>query len=459
MFSAVYPPADRPFIRLDGFKVCTCLNHATFFTDLDLDLPSGETTFNSTTAAEFVQLIDYTARKLLERSDRVRMYQRQAQVTANVTVDFAVRGMCYTLAQGFAHGDDWPVIIAHRPWEVLSKKYAGRLLRTIDSQSALPFLNYASEQPPDRSNSDSKPHYNLAYVILVHNNPKKVEALVDALSDPTVFIYLHIDLSAPDSFKTSIRKLAKSRQNIAIMPTEFAISWGHISLLWVEFRAFFDLLDLIDFDYVINLSGSDYPLKSAKTIYQHLERRPGSNWIYWNDGSWQIEHRLDHMFHCTDKTSSKCGLDDTAREWRSWAGLHDLFGHRYKSSQWVILHRSGVEYLRDSEAAKLLLTWAEHTLCPDEMILPILYAASPFVNQTYRDPKRLMRWNGGLHPEDWHSGDKDSIWYWQRHFFWIRKVDVVAEPELKKILDEVRHNDEMWEGAVAPFGGGIVPVD
>jgi hypothetical protein len=38
-------------------------------------------------------------------------------------------------------------------------------------------------------------------------------------------------------------------------------------------------------------------------------------------------------------------------------------------------------------------------------------------------------------------------------------VDVVAEPLLKTILDQVRWYDQMWDGAVAPFNGEIVPVD
>lgn len=369
-------------------------------------------------------------------------------------MDPAVRGMCFSLSQGFTYNDDWPSLVKQRRWK--EKEYAGRLVRTLDPQNALPFLNYIPSQT-----SIQKRHYNLAYTIMVHHNPQQLEALLDALAHPTVFIYIHIDYTAPESFKTITHKMVQNRTNIAIMPTSFAISWAHISLLWVEIRAFFDLLDLISFDYVINLSGSDYPIKSAITIYEHLQRRPGSNWIYWNDGGHlrQTDYRLDNMFHCADKTSKICKLDNTPREWRSWAALHELFPHRYKSSQWVILHRSAVEYMRSSEAGKLLFTWAEHTICPDEMILPTFFAASPFVNRTFKDPKRLMRWNRGMHPLEWSVEDKDSIWWWQKYFFWIRKVDVVAEPAMKEILDQVRWYDEKWDGAVAPFNGEIVPVD
>jgi hypothetical protein len=207
--------------------------------------------------------------------------------------------MCFSLTQGFTYGDDWPSLVKQRRWE--EKEYAGRLVRTLDPQNAIPFLNYIPTQTPIQ-----KKHYNLAYAIMVHDNPPQLEALLNALAHPTVFIYIHIDYTALESFKTIIHKMAQNRTNIAIMPTSFAISWSHISLLWVEIRAFFDLLDLISFDYVINLSGSDYPIKSAITIYQHLQRRPGSNWIYWNDGGHlrQTDYRLDNMFHCAGRNSS-----------------------------------------------------------------------------------------------------------------------------------------------------------
>jgi hypothetical protein len=93
------------------------------------------------------------------------------------------------------------------------------------------------------------------------------------------------------------------------------------------------------------------------------------------------------------------------------------------------------------------------------MILPIFFAASPFVNRTYKDPKRLMRWSGEQHPTTWTMNEKMDIEYWQKYFCWIRKVDVVQDKDLKVLLDGIREKGEMWEGAVADFRWGVVPVD
>jgi hypothetical protein len=105
------------------------------------------------------------------------------------------------------------------------------------------------------------------------------------------------------------------------------------------------------------------------------------------------------------------------------------------------------------------MIWAENTLIPDEMILATFFGNSPMANRTMRDPKRLMRWRGNPHPESWRLPDKETIETWQRHFLWIRKVDVTGDPELKTLLDGIRTKDEMSEDIIAPYKDGIIPVD
>ena len=166
------------------------------------------------------------------------------------------------------------------------------------------------------------------------------------------------------------------------------------------------------------------------------------------------------MFYCQDVDTLVCTFhtETYARESRSWSSIEDLFPKRYKGSQWMILHRSAVEDLRASEAGKILLMWAENMLCPDEIVLTTYFAASPVVAHTYRDPKRLMHWQWGWHPEDWTLEQRTLIETWQEHFFWLRKVDVIVQTELKRVLDRIRRVDEVSKLVVVDFTDGIIPV-
>lgn len=441
------------------------LEGATFFSDIELVLPGIKAPLDAGTAPELVKYIDDAAKQMPLHPDyRRNNFQRQTIVNKELNVDFLKRGICWNVAQGNLLW--WKPYI--RYGQDLDNKFNGRILRTINAEAAFPFLNYDGNLSPKHELSiTSKPSYRLAYVLMVHSNTDNIAALINALADPTVFIYIHVDLGASESFHEEIRKLVEGRTDIAIMPTPFAVAWAHISLIWVELRAFFDLLDLIQFEYIINLSGTDYPLKSAKTIYEHLQKKPASNWLWWNAESknaWELEYRMQNMFHCRElqagtEWENRCSYPPQPHGLREFDGFKDLFPRLYKTSQWMILHSSAVSYLRSSEAGKLLLMHSEHSHIPDEMFFSTYFAASPFSGRTFRDPKRLMFWNGGSHPHEWNKLEKPVIESWADHFLWIRKVDVIRDPELKEFLDDVRRKDKMSSRIVLNYNGGIIPVD
>ena len=463
--SVAYPPQDRPYLAVHNFQFCDTLEGATFFTDLELDAPGFRGTLDHTNALLFAQHIDWTAQQILAHPDFQKDFQRSSKFSETFKTDSLKRGVCWNVAQG--NLQYWGPYVDMN--QTLEGKFAGRMLRTVDEKAALPFLNYdgKSGHPPLTSHN-IKLHYRLAYVLMVHEKAENVAALLDALADPEVFVYIHIDLSSPQAFHQQIRDLVKERQDVAIMPNPFAVTWGHISLIWTEIRAFFDLLDLISFDYVINLSGADYPLKSTKTIYEHLEKKPRSNWVWWrNDGGKntdEVRWRFLNMFHCQSQAAvgdGACRFTYPALEkgYREFDGYKDVFPQLYKTSQWMILHRSAVEELRSSEAAKLLLMHSEHTLIPDEMFFATFLASNSVNQRTFRDPKRLMYWRGGSHPYDWTGADEKLIKDCQSHFLWIRKVDVVGDTKLKKLLDDVRRDDTMSDRMVLKYKEGIIPVD
>ena len=420
---------------------CSCLDNSTFFTDLEIQLPSNATRLNNSTAVEFIHYIDDSSEKFISQHDPNHYhngrFQRETQYTESFIGDALQRGVCLTVAQGMV--ERFYPLVKEAPVETK----VGRILRTLDAEIAMPFLYH------HRPEIKVKPRYTLAYLLLVHNNLPTVIALIDALDDPTVYIYIHVDFNAPNEFREALQELAHNRTNIAVMPTAFSVIWGHATLLWAQIRGFFDLLDLIEFEYVINLSGSDYPLKSAETIYRALEEEPGNNWMDWTQAdSW----RVDWMYQCGAiewdymNLIKQCfDFGEVGVAYRPWDSLVDIFPERYKSSQWLILHRSTVEYLRTSDAVAILMMWAEHLHTPDEMIPATLLASSPFRNSTFRGSKRLIIWpeGGGEHPYQLWYFDEDLIEQHQRDKFFVRKVDVVEDPRLKGILDAIRERDEM----------------
>ena len=456
-------------MRLQGFEVCNCLENATFFTDITLLFNGSQSELNVITAPLLVQHIDSTALTIAQTPGfNEPGFQRASRITYNTTIDAMMRGICFSVA--FGSLNEWKPFV--EPSFIEREGFhGGRLLRTVDSDVALPFLNYDGNDAalPSLNHKENKsmsetPHYNIVYLLFVHDHIENVALLIEAINDPSVFIYVHLDCAAAPEFRHEIERLTH-QINMAIMPTSFAITWGHVSIVWSKIRAIFDLLDMpIDFDYMSNLSGADYPVKTATTMYKALERRPAGNWVWYLDKEWDSEWRYGNMFHCQGPwlydSPGRCDFQmEPKLGYREWRGIAQLFPHRYKSSQWKILHRNTIEWIRSSEAVKLLLMWAEHTWCPDEELFATILAASPFINRTYPDPKRLVWWRGGPHPHDWNMGDLELIEEWESHVFFIRKVWLATDPPLKELLDRIRERDQVSDELVTHFRDGIIPVD
>ena len=393
-----------------------------------------------------MNLIDSTAQEIESGEEWHADFQRMSEFKDTWSDDMLRRGICWQVAQGCVAG-----------WKDFTQS---RLIRTVGDSFAFPFMNF-------QSNSDiakTKPRYRIAYVIMVHKDFNNVKNLIEAINDPHIFALIHVDRRADPEFYRQVQELIMQYDNMDVIRDRFTVIWAHVSIVWTQLWGFFELLDRIDFEYVINLSGSDYPLKSTSTMLAALDKMPNHNWVWWAPNSNNILYRLVWMWHCRVKNGDPEGLCDFAnkvqgqREFQLW----DIFPVHRKSSQWVILTKSTIERLRSSKGLRLLLLHMEHSSIPDESLFSLFISGSakdtPITN---RDPKRLMSWNHGPHPHTFSIMDTKTILAEQSAFFFIRKVDTVSDPQLKQLLDSIRQKGQMDRLPVHIYNpdSGIIPID
>ena len=120
-----------------------------------------------------------------------------------------------------------------------------------------------------------RPH-RLAYLIMVHASYENTVHLVESLLDPFVTILIHVDAKAP-ALKRQLQqylwKLSVDPRRIRIMDRSFTGLWGSHTLVQMELAGFFELLDMnADWEWVVNLSGKDYPLRYNDIVYEDLRR-------------------------------------------------------------------------------------------------------------------------------------------------------------------------------------------
>lgn len=140
--------------------------------------------------------------------------------------------------------------------------------------------NYSIKQPHSAP-TEPLPHrrkYKIAYLLLVHERLDIFSTLFEGLYDQDGLFLIHVD-NKRFEFKTQIHlwlqthQVYKESQNIFVMDNSFNLNWGASSIVFGQLEGFFTLMDIGEWDYVVNLSGYDYPLRSSKAIHAILEVR------------------------------------------------------------------------------------------------------------------------------------------------------------------------------------------
>ncbi|KAJ3087092.1 Beta-1,3-galactosyl-O-glycosyl-glycoprotein beta-1,6-N-acetylglucosaminyltransferase 4 [Quaeritorhiza haematococci] len=447
-------------IRIHGWKFCPTLEGAVFDSFVYMNALNGSIAAKNPTHQDLVEIIEDEARRLFKHlNSQAHVDRRDLRRFSCV---FAADG-----ANGAVH---------------LSEQ---RLLLSLDPVNYFPFLSIepdswrsdpdeagtpqADQEAKDEKKTPLSPQimmeseaelnaievltpntlatkspeiiprrkYKIAYQILVHQESsfENIKMLIDRLDTEHSFIIIHCDIKSP-TLRWRIQqhlvneRLPKTRRNnIVLQRRNFGVIWGHISVVHAQIEGFFELLDLADWEYVINLSAYDYPLKSTDDIYTALKAKNDSSWIeYWSDPDGSAG-RLTRPHIVLENYSGTYHPWDTGLRWWPFPNFKP-----YKHHQWMMLHRSFVEYLRTDSMALNLLAYMEHTWIPDESYFATVAVNSPeFKDKIISNSKRYIRFEGGWHPiwltwnhrHEFLLGDKVDEGY-----FFIRKIDIGAQPRL-----------------------------
>lgn len=111
----------------------------------------------------------------------------------------------------------------------------------------------------------------IAYCLLVHKNPDQVSRLISRIYTPEDRYYINVFNSnstvARNSWRDAFRTFPKDNVVISFV---YEDSYGTFELVDATLNAMKYFTDY-DYQYFINLSGQDYPLKSVDAIKKILK--------------------------------------------------------------------------------------------------------------------------------------------------------------------------------------------
>lgn len=248
-----------------------------------------------------------------------------------------------------------------------------------------------------------------AYLILAHVEPELLRRLIARLYTPEDTFLLHIDAKkdlAP--FVNALGELTRE-PNLHFVPRT-KVYWGDVGMLQAALNGVeYAVQTGVDYDYMVLLTGRDYPIKPLATIRERLERDSGTvfmehhrlpraDWPAKRGGLTPENHGLERLEHWHFRF--------LGRLWRLPNAYLPFIPTRrvpgtavpYQGSAFWWMPRECVEYLqRFIEDNPAFVRFFRRAYAPDESFVQTVLLNSRYRNSVVSDHLRYSEWR----PEYW----------------------------------------------------------
>jgi hypothetical protein len=251
----------------------------------------------------------------------------------------------------------------------------------------------------------------LAYLVLAHEQPRHLRRLVEALSSTSSAVFIHIDRKSRLQDFTSL-----AGPSVHIAPERVPVyryHFSHVEAALILLRLALD--DPRRFEYLLLLSGTDYPLQPATYIEEFLERRRGTEFMNivrmpcaeagkptWRLATYKPDPGRPRIVNDARRILVKLGVIPRERNYREH--LKDLAP--YGGSEWWALTREGCQYMRDFASDRRdVLDFFRNVHSPQESFYHTVIGNSPFASSVARN----------LTYTDWSAGGASPAWLGEEH--------------------------------------------
>ncbi len=247
----------------------------------------------------------------------------------------------------------------------------------------------------------------LAYIILAYKNFSQLSRLLKSIYHPDNIYLLHIDKKAKirqhnmlNDFKGMKNFIFLSRQNCW---------WGGISFVDIHIRAMRYLYDHFEWQYLINLSGQDLPLRSQRHIMHSLQTSPGLSYIE----AKPIKEILPDYKERLNRYYLEIPFFNYIKKVPLLPHNPRLFNKTYRlfaGSSYFILEREFCHYILHFQNLQKMYTFYRYSFIPEESFFQTILLNSHLKTRVCQDNKREINWHTGPeYPRIFRSADYDSL--------------------------------------------------
>lgn len=270
----------------------------------------------------------------------------------------------------------------------------------------------------------------IAYLILVHRYPNQFKRLFRTIYHPANYYLVHVDKRSGVGLQTEIQDFLSSFANASLLKNQ-SMLWGGYSLVDAELRGIEELLKISPkWEFFINLSGQDFPLKSQAHIQDFLRRNKGKDFI-------KVSNQRKIRPETLSRIENYC-IEFRKRILRTPIKRPYLRGVTpYIGNQWMILSRKFCEFVCYSPEVERFKKFYRHTFIADEGFFQTVIMNTSYKETIVNDDKRTIDWvplgTIKLRPRDFTFKDADFLIASQGLF--ARKFDETVDAEILSILE------------------------
>uniref|UniRef100_A0A3Q4B193 Uncharacterized protein n=1 Tax=Mola mola TaxID=94237 RepID=A0A3Q4B193_MOLML len=318
--------------------------------------------------------------------------------------------------------------------------------------------------------SEEEKDFPIAYSLVVHKSAWMVERLLRAVYSPSNIYCIHYDQKSSAEFISAMGGLTHCLPNVFIASKRESVFYASISRLKADLNCLSDLLrSEVKWEYVINLCGQDFPLRSNIELVSELKMLKGMNMLETIQPTPSKKERFTfhHELRDTNFEYQKLPVKTEQKKTPPPHGIQMFTGNAY-----FVLSRKFVAHMDTSIVVKDFLAWSEDTYSPDEHFwativrLPGVPGEVPRSQSDITDlmsKTRLVKWQyleESLYPPC--SGDHvrsvciygagELRWLLNYGHWFANKFDPKVDPILIQCLEEKLQERQKLFQSVATCG-------
>lgn len=277
----------------------------------------------------------------------------------------------------------------------------------------------------------------IAFVIIAHNYPEQIIRLIQSLAGENQF-FIHIDKRAETIFQQT-QNLLQGTSNVCLVDKRYRCYWGNFNIVNATLECLRVLCETKqECDYVVLISGQDYPIKPLSAIELFLEKNRGQQFIeafpLLQDNQWT------HQTGPYQAATRVLNWHFFLRSRHFYLPVRRKMPNSlmpYGGSQWWALTKECVHHLVDYvNTYPNVINYFKNTFIPDELFFQTLVCNSPFKEEVSGFNLRYIDWANPnptppkvLMTEDFESLKNSDCLF-------ARKFDPDRSKELLNLIDQ-----------------------